>query len=96
MMVEARAAELAGIGEAGLADTIAALLTAVGLPTAVPRHFDVDAILAATRTDKKAREGRVEYALPARIGVMAGADRAYGTPLSDDVVRAALSATWSA
>ena len=96
MIVEARAAELAGIGEAGLTETIAALLTSVGLPTEVPRQFDADAILAATRTDKKAREGRVEYALPVRIGVMAGADRAYGTPLSEEVVRAALNATFSA
>jgi hypothetical protein len=44
------------------------------------------------RTDKKAREGLVEYALPRRIGEMAGAAQQYGIPLEDSVVRSALDA----
>jgi hypothetical protein len=47
-------------------------------------------ILAATRGDKKARQGRVEYALPARIGEMAGAVTNYGIPLDDEIVAAVL------
>ena len=44
------------------------------------------AILAATRSDKKAREGRVEYALPAAIGAMAGAESGWGLHVPDEVV----------
>jgi len=34
--------------------------------------------------------GQVEYALPTRIGAMAGADRGWGVAVSDDVVLEAL------
>ena len=93
MVVEARAAELAGIADAGLADALASLLLAAGLPTRVPGSLDAAAIVAATRTDKKARRGQVEYAVPVRIGVMAGADRGYALPLGDDHVLDAIAAS---
>ena len=43
-------------------------------------------IVVATHGDKKARRGRVEYVLPARIGEMAGAASGYGVPLDDAFV----------
>ena len=43
-------------------------------------------IFAATRSDKKARGGLVEYALPQRVGAMACADRGWSCPVSDTLV----------
>jgi 3-dehydroquinate synthase len=56
------------------------------LPTAVPASLAADEILRATKLDKKARAGAVEYALPSRIGAMAGADRGWAVPVDDALV----------
>ncbi len=90
MVVEARIASRAGIAKAGLADVIAQLLVEAGLPTTLPAGLAPDAVLEATRTDKKARGSHVEYALPARLGVMGGSDRGYAIPVDDRVVLEAL------
>ncbi len=90
MVAEARIAALAGVGDPALEGLIRGLLRAAGLPTAVPRSHTPEAILACTRTDKKARGGTVEYALPEVLGAMAGADRGYAIPVSDSLVLDAL------
>jgi 3-dehydroquinate synthetase len=92
MVVETRAAEAVGIAEPGTCERLMAALERLELPTRVPPDLQPDRILAATRTDKKAREGLVAYALPCRIGEMAGAAQHYGIPLEDSVVRTALEA----
>jgi 3-dehydroquinate synthase len=92
MVVETRAAERVGIAEPGTAVRIVGALRALGLPTEPPRELGPERILAATRTDKKARKGLVQYALPCRIGEMAGAAQHYGIPLEDSAVRSALEA----
>jgi len=46
------------------------LLEAFGLPTRIPDGISIDEIVVATRRDKKARDGEVHYALPARLGRM--------------------------
>ena len=91
MVVEARIAARLGLADAALAAEIAQLLRAAGLPTALPETMAPAAVLAATRSDKKARAGAVAFALPARIGAMAGADRGFAFPAPDAVVLAALS-----
>jgi 3-dehydroquinate synthase len=91
MVAEARIAAQLGVADEGLAEVIAQALLEAGLPVAVPSGISVDALLAATRTDKKARAGAVEYALPARIGVMAGAERGYGIAVDDSVVLKSLA-----
>ncbi|AHG90069.1 3-dehydroquinate synthase [Gemmatirosa kalamazoonensis] len=83
MAMEAEAAERAGIAVAGTADAIRATLDAAGLPRRRPAGMAPDAILEATRGDKKARAGRVEYALPERIGAMASAGGRWSMPLDD-------------
>jgi 3-dehydroquinate synthetase len=65
-------------------------LAAAGLPTAVPAGMSSDRIVAATHGDKKARGGSAEYALPRRIGQMAGADRGWAIRVADDQVRGVL------
>lgn len=69
MVLEARLGEATGVTEAGTSDRIAEVLDLFGLPTTV-RDIGGEAIVGATRTDKKARADTVRYALPARIGSM--------------------------
>jgi 3-dehydroquinate synthase len=64
---------------------------AAGLPTTLPA-IPLDTIIGFTRADKKARGGRVEYALPKRIGEMAGAETGWTVPVDDNVVKEALGA----
>jgi 3-dehydroquinate synthase len=47
-------------------------------------------IVALTHQDKKVRAGSVEYALPRRLGEMAGGDTGWAIPLADDLVLSAL------
>ena len=93
MVVEARIAARAGIGDTGLPEMLIEVLRQAGLPITVPAAMSSDAILEATRSDKKARDGVVEYALPARLGMMAGADRGFGIPVRDDIVRDAIDSS---
>jgi 3-dehydroquinate synthase len=91
MVVEARAAELAGVAECGTAARVREAVRRAGLPDARPAGIGADAVLHAARGDKKARRGVAEYALPRRIGAMAGADRGWAVPLEDAVLREALA-----
>jgi 3-dehydroquinate synthase len=88
MVAEASLAERAGIAAKGLADTIATVCDAAGLPVRLPAGVDPAEVVTATRTDKKTRAGQVEYALPASLGEMAGRDSGWATPLPEaDVLR---------
>ena len=90
MALESEIAERIGVAAAGTAVRVRAALAAAGLPVVVPLGIDPQQLLAATRSDKKARGGRVEYALPASIGTMAGAATGWGLAVPDDVVLAVL------
>ncbi len=90
MVVEARLGERIGVTEEGTADRIESALRALDLPVAVPPHVDTAAVLASARSDKKAREGRVRYALIARIGKPARWDDAWTRPVPDEDVKAVL------
>jgi 3-dehydroquinate synthase len=86
MVLEARVAERIGVAEPGTSERVRAAVERSGLPAARPADQSPDEILAATRGDKKARQGVVEYALPARIGEMAAADRGWAVSVTDDIV----------
>lgn len=90
MVAEARLAELLGVAQRGTAQAIASVCAMAGLPTTLPR-VSVTALVKLTHGDKKARAGKVEYALPKRIGEMAGGDRGWGIPVEDTLVRDVLS-----
>src|SRR5215470_4186356 len=64
---EARLANRLGVCDAKTASRQALLLEALGLPTRLPA-VDADAVLAALRRDKKARDGRVPFVLAPSIG----------------------------
>jgi 3-dehydroquinate synthase len=86
MVLESDIAERAGIAERGTAPRVRDAVMAAGLPTRRPPSHDPQRLLAATRSDKKARGGVVEYALPARVGAMACGERGWGCPVSDELV----------
>ncbi len=92
MVLEARLAERLGVAERGTAEAIERVVSRAGLPAAAPAALASDEILRATRLDKKTRAGAVEYALPARIGAMANADRGWAVPVDDAVVLSVLEA----
>ena len=86
MVAEARLGERIGVTDTGTAERIREALEGLGLPTEVPSHVDTKAVLAAARSDKKAREGKVRYALIERIGQAARHDGAWTRPVADDEV----------
>ncbi len=91
MTVESRAAELAGVAEAGTADAIVHVLRAAGLPFRCPPGISVDRVVELMRSDKKVRSGRIEYALPERIGAMAGASSGWAVAIDENTVREAFA-----
>jgi len=89
MVAEAIMAERLRLAERGLADAIATVCDAAGLPVRLPEHVSPAEVVTATRTDKKARAGHVEYALPRALGEMAGSETQYGVRVTDaDALRA--------
>ncbi|HEV7704297.1 MAG TPA: 3-dehydroquinate synthase [Gemmatimonadaceae bacterium] len=68
MVLEAQVGESLGVTAPGTVARLRDTLQKAGLPIAIPKSLDAHRILAATRNDKKAREGVVEYALVAEIG----------------------------
>jgi 3-dehydroquinate synthase len=86
MVLESALAERAAVAVPGTLERVRAAVSAAGLPTSRPRAHQPAQLLAATRTDKKARGGVVEYALPRRVGAMACAERGWGCPVSDELV----------
>lgn len=68
MVIEARLAERMSIACSGLSDRIAAALSELGLPIAIPQHFNREDIILAMKKDKKKSDGIVRFALPRKIG----------------------------
>ena len=93
MVLEARIAERLGVAGHGTAGAIEHILARAHLPTTLPSTMGADAVLAATRLDKKSRAGAVEYALPTRIGAMAegDGDMTWAVRVDDALVREVLA-----
>ena len=90
MVAETRIAETLHLAVAGTVAAVREACKEAGLPTSPPR-IPASRLLAFTRADKKARGGRVEYALPKRIGEMAGRELGWSIPVEDTIVREVLS-----
>lgn len=91
MVVEAVIGEAIGTTEPGTARTLERVLGRFGLPTTIPSGLAREGILELTRLDKKARRGKVEYALLERIGAVSPGTGSYGVAVEDEAVLAALS-----
>ncbi len=63
-----RIAVARGLCDETLARRVTGLLAHLGLPTAAPPGLDSAAVAAALAQDKKARDGRLRWALPRAIG----------------------------
>lgn len=90
LSVEAGIARITGLLDPGEVTRLRAALKNLGLPAAPPEDLEPEALLQATRTDKKGRRGRVRYALPEALGKMARGPEGYGHPVEDRVVLEAL------
>jgi 3-dehydroquinate synthase len=90
MALESELAEVIGLAQTGTAATVNRALQSAGLPTALPPGSDGRAVIEAMRADKKGRSGRTRFALPLRIGAMAGADTGWTVSVSDDQLREVL------
>jgi 3-dehydroquinate synthase len=90
MVAEARlAVGICGFPAAGV-DRLERLIDSFGLPVVWPEGLDLEAVLAASRSDKKARRGRVRFALPRRIGRMGSGD-GVTTVVASDPLRETLA-----
>jgi 3-dehydroquinate synthase len=94
MRVESRIATILGLADRSLAERVDDALTAFAIPLRPRVAVAPDALIDATRADKKARGRTVEYALAAGIGRMVSADSGYGTRVPDSVVREAIAASF--
>ena len=91
MAYESALAERCGAAAAGTAERIQRAVQAAGFERRRPPSMSPDRIVAATHGDKKARAGRVEYALPSRVGAMAGAANGWSIAVDDELVLSVLS-----
>ena len=91
MALESRLAERIGLAQTGTAETVGSALKAAGLPIALPPGFERDAVIEAMRSDKKGRLGKTRFALPLRIGAMAGAETGWTVSVGDDQLREVLA-----
>jgi len=90
MVLEARAAEAVGVLRKGEALRIERLLTRLGLPVSPPRRFGLEKILSVAQVDKKSRQGTPQYALPRRVGRMAGGSGGFTRTLPAAALQAIL------
>jgi 3-dehydroquinate synthase len=91
MVLESVLAERVGVAEAGTARRVRDAVERAGLPASRPEDMNADRVLAATRSDKKARRGTAEFALPRRVGAMAGEETNWAVRIDEDAVLAVLS-----
>jgi 3-dehydroquinate synthase len=93
MILESEAAERAGITEPGTTAQVTAAVERAGLPTRRPAGASAAQILDVMLGDKKTVTGWIEYAVPARIGVMAAAGAGHTVRLPDSLIAEVLEAT---
>jgi 3-dehydroquinate synthase len=91
MALESRLAERIGVARSGTAAMITKALQSAGLPIDLPPGFEPDAVIEAMKSDKKGVSGRTRFALPLRVGAMAGAETGWTVPVSDDQLREVLA-----
>ncbi len=67
-VIEAKYAERIGIASKGLADEIAATMSALGLPISIPEEMPREEIISIMKVDKKKTAKAIRFALPVEIG----------------------------
>lgn len=91
MVAETRIAERMGVAGKGTTERLRRVLARLGLPTTMPMSWTAEEVVSRTRSDKKVRSGRVEYALICAPGVPAqGIDGRWGYAVADEVAKGVL------
>jgi 3-dehydroquinate synthase len=90
MALEGRLAEKIGVAKAGTAATIVKALQSAGLSTDLPTGFEAEEVIEAMKSDKKGVSGKTRFALPLRVGAMAGAETGWSVQVGDDQLREVL------
>lgn len=90
MLLEAAVGERVGVTEPGTARELERILAGFGLGAPPPGPLDSDAVLRRLATDKKARRGRVRFALLQRLG-WAAEGAGWSHEVDAEVVRAVLA-----
>jgi len=91
LVTEALLSHRLGLAERALAPTIRLALERLERPTLLEPEWTDDALLSAMAHDKKVRRDTLRFALPSRIGAMAGADSNWTVPVSREIVGIVLS-----
>jgi 3-dehydroquinate synthetase len=92
--VEGTIGERLGVTAPGTTDALREVIERAGLPSGIPAEYAPARVVEATRSDKKARQGRVEYSLIERIGTAsAGPDGRWAWGVEDALVVEALEAS---
>jgi 3-dehydroquinate synthase len=90
MALESRLAEEIGVATAGTAAIIVKALQSAGLPTDLPTGLMAGEVIEAMKSDKKGVSGKTRFALPLRVGAMAGAKTGWSVQVGDDQLREVL------
>ena len=86
LVLEAELGEQLGITAPGTSQELRHALHAAGLPITCPSALSLRDVLAATRVDKKSRNGQAQYVFLSRIGAVDTAEGRYCRPASDEQV----------
>ncbi|MGH7509596.1 MAG: 3-dehydroquinate synthase [Gemmatimonadales bacterium] len=89
LVVECALSEQLGIAPPGLRQRVAGLLSRLGLPERLPEGLGPAELLGSMSHDKKNREARIHFALPAGLGQM-HRESGWTTPVPADAIRAAM------
>jgi 3-dehydroquinate synthase len=91
LVVEALLAHRLGLAERALAPTIKLALERFGRPTMLDPAWDNESLLDAMVHDKKNRSDSLRFALPIKLGSMAGQESNWTVPVSRETVQTVLS-----
>ena len=91
LVTEALLSHRLGLAERALAPTIRLALERFERPTLLDPEWSDDALVSAMAHDKKVRRETLRFALPSRIGAMAGADSNWTVPVSREIIGIVLS-----
>jgi len=89
LVVESHLAEELGLAPGGLEKRVRLLLTSLSLPTRLSMELDVTQLLGSMGRDKKNRDGRIHFALLARVGEIYR-DSGWTTPVASASIISAL------
>lgn len=86
MVTEGKIAVELGFWKRDDIERLISLFSRTGLPTKLPDTLDLDRMVDTMKLDKKARRGKIEMALPRKIGEMAEIDGSYGIKIEEELI----------